>query len=297
MTDILDVTTLDPTLPAPPQTVVYQPQADAVGHGRTLPLVGGSRNYVLDVLVDPLLLPAGQPQVRVYADNATGVLAVLVEGYATVAAEYEAALLAEDRDQVQTAFVDGFLYRRAHAHRTRIKLQQRFNEAAKADGTWDALDPDEQMQCDGGAAGKIPTGLIDVRTVDDPDGNPVDIDVPVWETDLITLVINRGDYDLYVDDNTPEPVSTMATEDPEGRRVVYVTRYPENLLVLDPTDDDLYMESLERAGMLKITVYDPQPVDQLFLDSVRLGQAIEAGQVTEGGTATFADLDTIYGDN
>lgn len=299
-----DLARLDPSEPAPPIRVRYDPDADQVGHGRTLPLIGGSRNYLYDVLVSEDLAGPDQPRWRIYADTSEGILAHLIAGFSDTATKITEAWLEEDSADYSRWFTDAFLRCRAHAHQVRQTLQGAINTAARADGSWSRLTADEQAQCEGGAAGMIPTGLTDERLGVDADGNMIELEVAVWSTPHVKLVINRGDYGTLggvFDDDTelfvPEPMSDSASAVIDGMEVVYVTDVPNNMVILDPSTVDLYVDSLAQAGLVQITVYRPDQPDSLYLDSVRLGRAIDDGTFTEGGTATFADLDSLFSDS
>lgn len=292
--DAAEAVGLDPTVPAPPMTVPYNPNLDAVGHGRELPLIGGQRTHQLDVLVEPLLR-GDHKRVRIYADNAAGVLSELIPNYAPYAAALDTAIETGDRDSVEDAFVDAFLARWRHATLVRVALQNQLNNEAHTAGVWAALTDEQRTQCAQAAEGLIPVGVIEVHQMDDADGHPIDVEVPVWDSLLIPLVVNRGDYGLYSDDDVTEPtadVSVRFTDDETGGVDITIPV----VIVLDPTDDDTYVASLQDAGLLSIEFRPVLPISSLYLNSMLLGQAIEQGRVVEGGTTTFADLAELYPD-
>lgn len=302
---------LDPALPAPPMTVAYNPQSDAVGHGRSLPIIGGRRNYILDVLPDPAILPDRAPRVRVYADNEPGVLAKLIPDYEQIAADLVESWVSEDGAAYDDLYTEGVARRRAHAHQVRQLLQSRINDAAKRDGSWGRLTADEQAQCEGAAIGGIPTGIVVEQSILDPDGHEWTVEQAVWETPHVPLVINRWDYGQYggmfdgdgatftpaMQGFVPEPVSTCSFPAGDGAEVVCISDRPVNMIILDPTSDSTYLDSLEQAGLLTVTVYRPDQPDTLYLDSVRLGRALASGVFTEGGSASFADLERLIAAN
>ncbi|GEM_PF-4149896 len=290
MVGSIDVTGLDPLEAAPPQLVAYRPSADDVGHGRTLPLIGNARNYLFDVLPDPELLPAGSPRVRVYADRHRDVLSVLIPDYAGIA---EALTRSEETgtpEEVTDAFTSAFDLRTLHAHSMRVVLQRRLNQAAQASGSWSRLTEEEAQQCSRAAEGQIPVGIPVVVGGIDADGNTVELDMAVWETDAVPLVVNRGDYGFYSESLVPEPVSELAHVGEDGDLYVYVTEAATNVIVLNPTDEDIYVESLASAGLLVLDEYLPEDTDPLFIQALLLGRAIADGVVTEGGPATYADI-------
>lgn len=267
MRDMAQVEGWDPSMPAPPLLVDVRPEADQVGHGRILPMVGGRRNYIYDVLIN-------DGQQRVYADDVAGVLSKIIPGYESAAAGLEAAVEAQDRISIQRSVNQMFLLRAAHARAVRQELQGQINDLARRHGTWESLSEEEREQCEGGAAGLIPVGVIVEEPFVDPDGTPITVERGVWEHAEVKLVIDRGDYGLFDPDGTPEPTSELAVEEDDGRLYVYAAKQPDNMIVLDSTDDEEYLGSLEQAGVVSITIYSPDVEDATYLDAVRLGRDI-----------------------
>lgn len=279
------VKTMDPGRPAPPVAVERDPARDAPGHGRTLPLVGGVRPHQYDVVY-------GDGARRVYADTPGDVLAAVIPGYeapaqalAEAEAEAEALIWGEDgqrlstrddeavnaaRDRVQSAFADAFVARADHAAQLRAALQQRENEYARTTGDWDALDDEAREQCEAGARGEVPVGVIFV--VHEDEGT---IERGGWPFEAPRLAISRGDYGLFVPEGTEEPES-MVGIDVEGQEVIAMVRFPRNMIILDPTEENLYMESLEVAGQIEVTLRPVDLPDDQYVAAVELGEKMRA---------------------
>lgn len=265
MIELDEVDALDPAEVASPVTVDVDPAGPEIGHGRILPLVGGQRPYVYDVVFD------GGAR-RVYADTVTGVLSAVVDDYEPAADEVDAAGSAEDRDRMEAALAATFQARHNHAHQVRVDMQTRVNTEAQADGRWDSLDEEERDQCSRGADGQVPVGVLYEVPLENPDGSAVVVDKGFWTHPDVLLCINRGDYDLFDPDFTPEPESLLSETDEQGRDVVHGGRWPKNLVILDPTDDDSYLESLEHAGLVEVTVRPVDLPDDTYLRAVDLGR-------------------------
>lgn len=276
----------DPAEEAPPIVTGRNPKADSVGHGRILPLVGGVRPYVFDVTYN------GGTE-RVYADTPAGVLTALIDGYDSLWEDWKTASAAltdaEERGETptatqQAAAEDAYYLlvtaRIRYATNIRRQLQQAENIAAQTTGTWDQLSSEERAQCTESAAGAAPIGVL-VEAPWDPDDltdGADTIEFGVWETPHCRLVINRGDYGVFDLDGTPEPQSTLSETDPEtGEQIVYVTEQPENMLILDPTDDWGLLQSLEHAALISIETRPVDLPDQFYTDAVTLGREILAG--------------------
>lgn len=274
------VKALDPAQPAPMVHVDRDPSRDQPGHGRTLPLVGGVRPHMYDVV-------HSNGSRRVYADTPGDVLAAVIPGYeapakalAEAEAEAEALIWREDgqrrtdpdpatvdaaRDRVQAAFADAFVARADHATQLRMELQQRENDYARSTGEWDDLDDEAREQCEASARGEVPVGVIYV--VPDDDGV---IERGGWPFESPRLAISRGDYGLFVPEGTEEPES-MVGIDVEGHEVIPVVRFPRNMVILDPTEETLYMESLEVAGLIDVTLRPVDLPDDQYVSAVELG--------------------------
>lgn len=272
---------LDPSQPAPYITVDRDPGRDAVGHGRTLPLVGGARPHVYDVVYQ-------DGTRRVYADTPGDVLAAVIPGYeqhakALSAAENAAEALLWDesgerrpsvdqdaldaaRDRVQAAFVDGFVARADHAAKLRAQLQARENDRARENGDWDALDDEARAQCEASARGEVPVGVIYV--VPDDAGT---VERGFWPHESPRLVISRGDYGLFDPAGTEEP-EPLVDMDVDGVSVVPVVRFPRNMVILDPTEESLYMESLEVAKVIEVAVRPVDLPDAMYTEALARGE-------------------------
>lgn len=283
------VKSLDPAQPAPPVVVDREPERDHVGHGRTLPLIGGVRPHVYDVVFD-------DGRRRVYADTPGDVLSAVIPGYEKHAralsqaeSEVESLLWDEDgqrrgtidqaafntaRDRVQAAFVDAFVARADHATALRARLQQTEIDRARTGGAWDDLDDEGRAQCEASARGEVPVGVIYV--VPEDTGS---VERGFWPYEAPRLVISRGDYGLFDPAGTEEPESLASVVDDEGREYVPVVRFPRNMVILDPTEENLYVESLEVAGVIESTVRPVDLPDSLYTDAVDLGAKMrEAGE-------------------
>lgn len=287
------VKALDPAQPAPPVVVDRNPGRDAVGHGRTLPLVGGIRPHVYDVVY-------ADGTRRVYADTPGDVLAAVIPGYEEHAAAMAAAQDAVEsllwnpdgsrregvdpeqandaRDRVQRAFVDAFDARSDHATALRMTMQRNENERARANGQWDDLDDEARAQCEASVQGEIPVGIIYIVPEDTGE-----VERGFWPFEAPRLVISRGDYGLFDPAGTEEPESLATVVDDDGHEYVPVVRFPRNLVILDPTEESLYVESLEVAGVLSCTIRPVDLPDEQYSGAVALGatmrQAGEAGGV------------------
>lgn len=271
-----DVARMDPAEVAPPLVVPVDAGRDAVGHGRNLPLVGQQRPHVYDVVYD------GGRQ-RVYADTVDGVLSAFVDGYQQAVDEVAAAESSGDQDQMQAALAAAFQARYAHAAALRVELQQTINTRAQTTGTWDTLDEEEVEQCTQAALGQIPVGVLYEVPLDNPDGSSVIVDKGFWTHPDVPLVLNRGDYDLFDPDFTPEPESLLSETDEQGRDVVYGGRWPDNLVLLDPTDADAYVETLEHADLIDVTIRPVDLPDDVYLRAVQMGKDIlDAPQQQDG---------------
>lgn len=281
------VRALDPNREAPHMIVDRDPRADEPGHGRTLPMVGAIRPYMYDVVFD-----AGTR--RVYADTPGGVLSAFIEGYEALhgreraLADTISQFMADGEDptldhvdQAATAYAATYAARYAFATTIRTQLQAEENEDAKASGAWDELTDEERQECELAAQGRIPDGVIvQVPWDNDLTGESMLLDQGIWETGHCKLVLNDGDYGINDPAGSPAPYSTLSAPDDQGREIVIVTPYPDNMIVLYPAEASELLESLERAGLVTITVRPVDLPDDLYTESVRIGAALEAGELT-----------------
>lgn len=259
---------LDPRQPAPPVVLPRDAARDQVGHGRTVPLVGGARPYLLEVVFD-------QGRQRVYADSPADALTAIIPGYA----QKVAAVAQAGRDDAAAALADAFLARFDHADALRRKLQQQVNEEAEASGAWDTLDDEEREQCTLSASSTPdsppPVGVIYEVPVDSPFGDVTAQDVGFWTCSSVHLVINRGDYGI-LDEDYLEPRSWLETAAPDGGAYVIEGVWPTNMTVLDPTDDEVYLESLGRAGLVTVDVVVNDLPDEAYVAALELGRQLLA---------------------
>ena len=293
---LVDVKGLDPAMEAPPLTVDVNPAADQPGHGRTLPLVGGTRPYLYDATYN-------DNTQRVYADSIAGVLSALIPGYAELAAAETAAIAAvevavendgptdEQRDAVQAALRASMDARWKYASTLRVAIQTEINEAARMSGAWDDLDSEEQAQCAAAEAGEVPVGVLWEIPIDLPGGVVERVDQGYWSTDAVQLVINRGDYGFFDPQFTPEPMSDLATVDETtGRRYVTVSKWPSNMVILDPTEEAEFFLSLCEAGVLSVVTRPVDLPDDFYSESLRLGRAAIAAEAgAEAGAGNGED--------
>lgn len=283
---------LDPAQRAAPVIVDRNPAADQPGHGRVLPLIGGVRPHTYDVVFD-----GGRR--RVYADTPGDVLGAVIPGYDAVTQALSAAEDAAERlvwgpdgkrlpdpapeavdaarDAVQAAFVAAFEARCDHATAVRQALQSAENEQAVASGVWDDLDDEARGQCEASARGEVPVGVV--YLVPDDDGGTTERGM--WPFEAPRLVISKGDYGLFDPAGTEEPESLVG-DDIDGREVISVVRFPRNMVILDPTEEEFYVESLEVAGVLDVTVRPVDLPDEQYASALALGRKMrEAGE--DGG--------------
>lgn len=266
--------------------VPRNPDADHVGHGRILPLVGGVRPYVYDVTYD-----GGRS--RVYADTPAGVLDALIDDYRQLWQTWREASTVleqvEDRDDTPTeqqvaAAEDAYYFllsaRIQYATAVRCDLQASENKAARASGSWDRLTDEERTQCEESAAGKRPLGvLVEAPWDPDPGQQSATVEFGVWDTEHCKLVINRGDYGLFDLDGTPEPQSTLTQPDPQTGEEIVVVDDPPNLVVIDPTTDWLLLDSLAKAGVLTIITRPVDLPDAFYTEAVEMGRhAMASGE-------------------
>lgn len=303
----VDVSRLDPANIAPTIVVDRNPKADEVGHGRTLPLIGNARPHTFDVAFD-------DGTKRVYADTAAHALGAIIDGYEAVGVRsFEASQDIEDRDlrdedvpdedrrAAVELFADAWEARYVHADAVRLRVQKAENERARQDGSWEKLGSEEQfVLTDAERAESVPFGVRTLVTIEtgDPFGGPSSalVERGIWETSLVRLALNRGDYGFYNPEGTPEPVSTMTTRLGEGdaaRDVVITTEFPANLIILDPGDDESYLYSLERAGLIEITLRPTELPDEVYTNALRLGEELIAENPELGDYGQAAGLGIV----
>lgn len=265
-----DVAGMDPSVPAPAMVVPVNPNADMPGHGRTLPLVGGRRTYALDVVYD-------EGKTRVYADLPQHVMGAIIDGYDAIEEALAAAEALGDRDAIADAATREWLARRDHARGVRATLQTRINAEAQSSGVWDTLTEEEQFQLTGAARGGVPVGVEVEWEIPGTDGRPVVYTQGIW-TCPVPLVIDMGEYGMYSAENLPAPVSEVpvATDDEWGDIVGgWYDSNPANMVILDSSADaEAYMWSLQRAGVIDVTVYPAMVEDSIYLNALRAGHEI-----------------------
>lgn len=253
MLGIGDLAGLDPAVPAPPLLLDLHTASDTardaagdlaggVGGVGVSPLVGGQRNFVFEVALE------GGRRLAC-ADDAAGILSLIIPGYQAVLEGLGAAEALGDRSRVQARWNELFALRAAHARWVRMVLQDEINQVARLLGSWESLTPVEQGMCVAAAEGGVPVGIRVDEPFTDPDGCEVLVPVGVWSAPDVALVIDRGDYGLFDPDGVAEPESTL----PDS------SSGPANLVVLDSTDDDAYLASLDHAGWVDVATHTPEP--------------------------------------
>jgi hypothetical protein len=137
-----------------------------------------------------------------------------------------------------------------------MSLQQQINDLAQRDGAWDRLDEAERDQLTKAADwdGPYPVGVLAETPFVDEDNNVGTRLQGFWSA-RVSLAVNTGDYEPY--SNTPRPVSEMT------RDGVVVPGDP-NLVVLDIADSVAYLNSLEKASWLKVSVLPAEQPDPMF---------------------------------
>lgn len=168
------------------------------------------------------------------AADATTLLTVLVPGYDALVEVLEAARASGNRRATQKAHRAMLDARRAHAHALRIALQPRINADAKADGAWGALTDEERAELTRAASGTVPLGIL-VEEETWIAGVPYLLTVGRWNA-AVSLVINRADYALLADGD-------VWNEEPVG----------DSIVILDPSDDDAFVSSLEALSLVAVT--------------------------------------------
>lgn len=247
---IEEATLLDPAKIAPP-IVVTDGEHTTIGaaHGRVLPLIGNRRPYVYDIS-----LPDRR---RIYADTPEDAIAVLIGGdYAEHLAALRALESSTDDAATDQVWLTLANLRYVHADRLRLGLQQQINELTQQSGEWDHLEEAERDQLVKAADpdGPCPIGVLEETPfVGENDELHTSL-VGYWSA-RVSLVINTGDYDPYTD--RPRPRSEMT------RDGVVVPGDP-NLVVLDIADSITYLNSLEKAGWLTVSVLPVEQPDPIF---------------------------------
>lgn len=255
----------DPSVPCLPMVVPLNPKRDEVGHGRTLPLIGDTRNYVYDVVPH-------DRSVHIYADTPTDVCRHLIPGYS----ELLDAVTGSDDMAGEDAL---FVARTEFVKPWRIMLQAAENDAARENGMWAHLDAEHIEQATLSVdPGYVPTGVEVIETRDTAFG-VVDIITGVWEAAAPKLVVDLADYYPY--QATVElPRSELVIAEEDGFQIVPITDKPENMVILDSTTEERLISSLAEAGIITVSVYVPLMPDASYLAALRLGQQIAANDPT-----------------
>lgn len=296
-----------------PPVVTHDGHIPHVGaaHGRTAPLIGLYRPYLLDVSADIIT----DNHLRVYADSAEDAIGIIVGGelphvWATLTAamadlpqspiteevitdelygsfgsdlindqklsaddqaRYEAHLAGLETIKDLQVQVAGLLA--AHADTVRCIMQQRINDAAKADGRWDKLSAEEQTElelaADSGPDGRFPVGIVDqvpFVIYDDEDDGLQMAAVGYWSAD-VPLVCNVGDYVPWGTTFAPAPFMTRGDDDN-----AFLVPGTPNLLWLDIESPAQYLESLHKAGAVDMTfspVMRPSELMRAFMEQHR----------------------------
>lgn len=168
------------------------------------------------------------------AADAAALLGALIPDYERLTTALTAAQSSGNRKATQKAHRALLDARRVDAHALRVALQRHINAGAKADGAWEALTDEECAELTRAATGTVPLGIL-VEEETWIAGIEYLMTVGRWDA-AVPLVVNRADYALLADGDT-------WNEEPVG----------DAMLVLDPTDDDAYVTSLEAIGVLAVT--------------------------------------------
>ena len=170
----------------------------------------------------------------VKAIDAVTLLGAVVPGYDALTGALSDARASGNRKAIEKAHRALLDARRAHGQALRGALQRRIVAEARADGTWAALTDEERTELTRAATGTVPLGIL-VEEETWIAGVPYLMTVGRWDA-AVPLVVNRADYALLADGDT-------WNEEPTGA----------NVIALDPSDDDLYVASLEAIGVLAVT--------------------------------------------
>lgn len=268
----IDFDSLRPENTAPTIVVTNEARMDSPGHGFTLPLIGGLRQYVNTMVFD-------HGAQRAFADTRVALVNCLIPGYSDLALAEFTAATPEDLSVARAA---AFEARSTFLTGVRSMLQGQINGMGTANGAINRLTEEETEQVIWSAErGVIPTGVLYEITVDNPDGSdePLMIHQGYWETTAVPLVINLGEYGEASPDGIPAPISEVAEESAEGRLVVNQVRWPSNLVVLDPADEALMLESLNRAGVISLRETPVVLPDAEFHAALEQGKAITLAEI------------------
>lgn len=250
-----EASALDARNIAPPVVVVDGAHTEVgAAHGRVLPLIGNKRPYTYDVSLSD--------HRRVYADTPEDAVAVIIGGdYADLLAQARELEDSGDAGATDRVWIELVRRRHKHADELRLALQQQTNELARRDGRWAALDDSERGQLESAADpdGPYPVGIETETPFLDEDGNTGTTWQGLWFAD-VPLVLNTGDYAPFSD--AVEPESCLTEAGPDGTPVV-VAGDP-NLIRLDISDSVTYLESLERCGVIVLTIRAPEQPDPIF---------------------------------
>lgn len=273
--------TLHPDNDIIPPLVTDDGDVSAIGtaHGRTIPVVGSTRPPAFDVSLHPF----NGGKTRIYADDADDVLAVicgedyqrqltrcrdLVDQYNALAdddsveADKTRREIQRDFDAETTFLV---LIRGTVAHTGRAVAQGHINDAARQDGTWDALSDEEQNILTAAAdttSERAPIGVLQETTFinpDYPDQSVVGMR-GTWTAD-VALVLNDADY--YPWTEIPAPQSITQITGPDGE--VYEDTTSElNLRRIRVANAEDLLDDLDTLGAMEMTVRPVVPVDPLY---------------------------------
>lgn len=274
-----DYKTLHPDHDYIPPLVTDDGHVSAIGtaHGRTIPVIGSTRPPIFDVSLNPL----DGSQVRIYADEADDVLAVLL------GTEYQSQLARckqieanymelSDSDQMGSAghtMREEFdsevtllgMIRGTFAHTARARAQQLVNDKAKASGAWEALTDQERTILEQAAdmtSETAPVGIVKEMTIPDPThpGHTLTGRVGSWGAD-VDLILNEVDYYPWCE--VPPVFSQVTITDTKGNS--YVDDSSKlNLRIIRVDSAEELLEDLGELGVISMTVRPAVPVDAIF---------------------------------
>lgn len=287
-TSLDDYRVLHPDFDVIPALITNDGDISAVGtaHGRTVPLIGSTRPAIFDVSLHPF----DGGNMRIYADDLNDVLSVicgddyrmqldyceqLIEQYDAITGD---TVDEENRRQAlhaefQQATIDLCFIRGAFVHKARAVAQGKINDAARADGTWDALTDEEQEVLREAAdikADVAPVGVLEEALLDNGDGSePFVGHRGVWRAN-VPLVLNEVDY--YPWSSVPRPTSITAVQvnaDGGGVETYLDTLSELNLRIIRVEVAEELFSDLQNLRVIGMTVRPALPVDSMFADYYR----------------------------
>lgn len=162
------------------------------------------------------------------------------------------------RDRLQAAQMRVAAVLTDHATGVRLKLQNQINSTAVDAGQWARLDEDEREELTACAAtgeqGRRPFGIPEAVPFFNEDGEMEgEVARGEWRAD-VQLVCLRTDYLPFT--GTVSPLSVVTGTAPDGSQ--FWAPGDPNLVWLDPSNPEDYLQSLADAGVIELT---ERPVD------------------------------------